>query len=1091
MKRKILLSGAMALFLIAEPQITYGQEGASLNFDGIDDKVSLGTPLNGLLDGLNTFTVEAWVNPSTQTGLGCIIGNYNTTSANGQMQFLLRRDNDQYSFWVDAGSGFQSVFSGAGTVSVNSWQHIAGRWNGSEISIFVNGVQMNVTTGVTGANFANTTNPIHIGANSMNENFSGNIDQVRLWYSALNPATISANMSCGYHAFAPSLLAIYNFNEGIAGGNNATNTILYDVTNSGYNGTLINFALSGSTSNFTTDYRNDYITLQSSIGSISNANRLYNGTSGDFDNNGSEDIIVTAENAETRLYLNDGRGNFSAFTVLIPPGTGWPYYSAGDLDNDGDDDIVYASGNIVSALINDGVGNFAPIPTNLLNGTGTISVTKIADINGDGKMDIITGNNNTGATDETEVWVNTGTTGNATFAFSDGLLNSGGGKNSIAVGDVDGDGDQDIMTGSSSWSALLFLNNNNDGTFTQGTAPGGYGGGVHLLDWNQDGLIDYINNDTYNAWGVRVSLGDGSGVFATPTTVLIPNGFGDIEFADLNADGYLDVVTTYWGGTGRIYLNNGCVLTLQASCEGLGRADNCVTVADFNGDGSMDIFCGARNNKSSFSMNFLDPVIAVPLSNISSTTGASFCDQGSAVISASISNPGNISWYAGPSGGAAIGTGSTFTTPVLTLTTSYYVESVNPNSCISIRVEVPVTINELPVAVLSSSSITDLNCFGDTDGEAQIDITLNGTATSATYLWDDALLSTNEDLTGLGQGVYTMVVTDNNNCTDTISVTINEPDAIIGSTIVTDPTCNGDSDGSIDLIASGGTGTLTFLWNDISSSTTEDISGLPDGTFTVTITDDNGCTSSENATVNEPTAINGSATNTDITCNGDDDGSVDLTATGGTGTLTFLWDDASSSTTEDISGLPGGTFTVTITDDNGCTSTANATINEPAILSASGTSTDEIGGNDGTVDLTVIGGTSSFTFSWTGPNGFTSSSEDLSGLETGIYDVTVTDANGCTTTDQVFVGTQVGINEISENNFEIYPNPSTGIFIVKSNFKEGNNITVTDAAGRIIMLKVNTTDNSSIDLSMMESGVYFVQMKHESSVKTIRLVLQK
>jgi hypothetical protein len=107
MKRKILLSGAMALFLIAEPQITYGQEGASLNFDGIDDKVSLGTPLNGLLDGLNTFTVEAWVNPSTQTGLGCIIGNYNTTSANGQMQFLLRRDNDQYSFWVDAGSGFQ------------------------------------------------------------------------------------------------------------------------------------------------------------------------------------------------------------------------------------------------------------------------------------------------------------------------------------------------------------------------------------------------------------------------------------------------------------------------------------------------------------------------------------------------------------------------------------------------------------------------------------------------------------------------------------------------------------------------------------------------------------------------------------------------------------------------------------------------------------------------------------------------------------------------------------------------------------------------------------------------------------------------
>ncbi len=150
---------------------------------------------------------------------------------------------------------------------------------------------------------------------------------------------------------------------------------------------------------------------------------------------------------------------------------------------------------------------------------------------------------------------------------------------------------------------------------------------------------------------------------------------------------------------------------------------------------------------------------------------------------------------------------------------------------------------------------------------------------------------------------------------------------LAGSAIATDALCNGAADGSVDLTVSGGTAPFTYAWDN--GETTEDISALAAGTYNVTITDANGCTATASAVVGEPTLLAGSAVATDALCNGAADGTVDLTVSGGTAPFTYAW--SNGETTEDISTLAAGTYNVTITDANGCTATASATVNEPIL----------------------------------------------------------------------------------------------------------------------------------------------------------------
>src|SRR5262249_55615497 len=156
--------------------------------------------------------------------------------------------------------------------------------------------------------------------------------------------------------------------------------------------------------------------------------------------------------------------------------------------------------------------------------------------------------------------------------------------------------------------------------------------------------------------------------------------------------------------------------------------------------------------------------------------------------------------------------------------------------------------------------------------------------------------------------------------------TIDQAGSLQASATKVDVKCKGGSDGSIDVTASGGTGTLTYKWAD--GPTTEDRSGLPAGTYSVTVTHAHGCTNTTGATIGGPPFLQASATKVDAKCKSGSDGSIDVTASGGTGSLSYKW--ADGPTTEDRTGLAAGNYSVTVTDANGCTAVTGATIGEPA-----------------------------------------------------------------------------------------------------------------------------------------------------------------
>lgn len=229
--------------------------GGSLNFNSSTDKVNLSLALNSVIDPINTFTVESWVYPTAMdndlgNNVGMIVGNYNTLFVD--MQFMLRKEGTAYQFWVnDSGTTNFKAVTATNAVVLNQWQHVAGVWNGSDLKIYINGVLANTTTGVTGASFkSQLNNPIQLGKNLSNEKFVGNIDEVRMWIRALSAEELLNNINCELPTSQSGLIAYYKFNQGIDNATNAGITTLLDSSGNNYNGTLINFGLNGTISNW-------------------------------------------------------------------------------------------------------------------------------------------------------------------------------------------------------------------------------------------------------------------------------------------------------------------------------------------------------------------------------------------------------------------------------------------------------------------------------------------------------------------------------------------------------------------------------------------------------------------------------------------------------------------------------------------------------------------------------------------------------------------------------------------------------------------------------------------------------------------------
>ena len=405
---------------------------------------------------------------------------------------------------------------------------------------------------------------------------------------------------------------------------------------------------------------------------------------------------------------------------------------------------------------------------------------------------------------------------------------------------------------------------------------------------------------------------------------------------------------------------------------------------------------------------------------------------------------------------------------------TYTVTVTDANLCTQIF----SAIISAPSAFNVNANVTNLLCNGS--GSGSIDLSVSGATAPYTYQWSNN--ATTEDITNLVPAIYSVTITDVNGCSVQESATITVPTSLSTTVSVTDLPCNAGGFGSIDLSAGGGIPPYSFIWSN--SSTTEDLNNLAPGIYTVSVSDVNACSATRSVTVSEPSVLTLNLQPTNISCNNETNGSINLNANGGTSPYSYIW--SNNATTEDISGLSVGIFGLTISDANGCSATNAVTITQPAPFSISAQISDETLGNDGAINLDVQGATAPYTYIWN--NGETT--EDLSGIIGGNYTVTVIDANNCDTVLTFNVPTVVSVNQVRiEKALKLYPNPASDLISLSAEYPLiAEKITIFDAAGKEIVQYHNTNLPLEMDIHNLSPGLYIIRVQESNNVCNLKFV---
>ncbi len=309
------------------------------------------------------------------------------------------------------------------------------------------------------------------------------------------------------------------------------------------------------------------------------------------------------------------------------------------------------------------------------------------------------------------------------------------------------------------------------------------------------------------------------------------------------------------------------------------------------------------------------------------------------------------------------------------------------------------TISEPSLLTASISSFTNVSCNGACDGEIAANVT--GGTLDYSYQWDDPFIMTSQTITGLCEGTYCVTVSDANNCTVIGCRTLTDPPIMVLSAIITEASCN-QSDGAINLTITNGTA-MSIVWSP-GGYTTEDISNIPAGTYTVTVTDILGCTVSGSYIVPDLTGPTASiTTSTNVDCYGNCNGMASVEGTGGNVPYTYLWSDGQSTIT--ATNLCAGMYTATVTDATGCLSSVSVEITQTTELQllVQSVTPATCGLSDGSATLSQIGGMAGYTINWS--NGGTGLMQ--TNLIAGTYTASITNTNGCT------ADTVVNINNLN------------------------------------------------------------------------------
>jgi large repetitive protein len=344
--------------------------------------------------------------------------------------------------------------------------------------------------------------------------------------------------------------------------------------------------------------------------------------------------------------------------------------------------------------------------------------------------------------------------------------------------------------------------------------------------------------------------------------------------------------------------------------------------------------------------------------------------------------PLNFSWT--PVGAF---TGST-TATILNLCPAIYTLTITDgNNCQAVNV---YTVTEPPVL---TSNLGFINVACSNSCNASATLTAGGGTPNYSYSWSGSVV-TSSVITGLCPGSYSGTVTDSNGCPSTQSFTVTAPLPFTATLTPFSPLCNAACSGSIATVLAGAQGTVSYNWAPTGAGS--DPNNLCAGNYTLTAIDAAGCQLSSVATLTNPPAILANVTTTNPSCSAICNGSAISSPANAVGTVTYSWIPTGppTFTTQSISALCGGSYTLLIQDGNGCSAVQAFTLTNPQPLNLNVTSAPATcGASNGSISVLPTGGTPTYTFAWS-PSVATGST--ASGLGAGVYTVTVNDANNCT-----------------------------------------------------------------------------------------------
>lgn len=533
--------------------------------------------------------------------------------------------------------------------------------------------------------------------------------------------------------------------------------------------------------------------------------------------------------------------------------------------------------------------------------------------------------------------------------------------------------------------------------------------GVNLWALSGGGPEDDIGRGvTHDDSGNVFVIGDYGGSATFPPASISGNGFSEVFLVSYDATGssmrWLRSIGGYENDRGRgvaadpngnIYICGEYVDSVQFAATTL------------HGDSLLDMFVAKV-----VSGNFCSTQVS--LSGQIVCPGV--CD-GSILATATGVSPFSYSWDTNPVQVGAV---------LNNLCTGTY--SVTSTDAVGCTASASITLVN-PAATVITPSSSDATCFGICDGSVSISANGNG---PFSYSWNTSPIQTTSSISGLCDGNYSVIITNADGCTSSTSIVVHEPSQIQINTGKSDPACFAACDGIAGVIPSGN-GPFTYSWNTSPVQSTDTLYALCDGSYTATIMDANGCSTTATVVLTEPSQLLISTAKTDPSCVGACDGTA-LANSNGQGTITYAWSGTGGQTGATLTSLCDGVYTVTCTDAAMCSNSSTLTINDPAPLQIQSTISNStcIACADGSVDVQASGGSGTLQFNWS--NG--TSSEDLLNVLAGNYTLCVSDNNSCMLCDTFdILAPGTGIQNLNFNEeILVYPNPfSSQITILLKN----------------------------------------------------------